>query len=90
MKKSGGAVYVKAHTRAGKKVRAYTRGGGSSKPKSFVSSARAKSGGIKRDLTKPSEMVKSQKKTMKGMTKEGKLAFLRAEAERATERMMKY
>ena len=40
--------------------------------------------------TKPSVLAKSQKKTMDGMTKEGKLAFLRAEAERATERMMRH
>ena len=72
MKKSGGAIQVKAHIRRGRKVRAYTR---------------MSSGGRS---TKPSVLAKSQKKTMDGMTKEGKLAFLRAEAERATERMMRH
>ena len=42
------------------------------------------------DATKPSEIKKRQKKTMAGMTMEGKKAYLRAEANAATTRMMKH
>lgn len=40
-KKSGAGVHVKAHTRNGKMVRAYTRGGGGSKKSTTGSSAKS-------------------------------------------------